>query len=119
MAVDPIVRKRLKNAKAKGVAYEHRAAKILGTERFKANTGGPIDLIPLNGMYVQVKGGKAVVTEVMRKALVSARLEANKHHGLPAVFLCDARGGPITDWICFPAKDWADWHGFGESEDAA
>lgn len=113
---DPVVRARLRRNKANGVRWEKDAAAVLGTERYLANTGGPIDLIPIAGLKVQVKGGKAVVTEVMRVALASATAGC-KTGELPAVYLIDTRDARNHHWICFEAKSWSAWNGFGPKDD--
>jgi hypothetical protein len=95
-----------------GVAVEKRIAAVLGTERYLANTGGPIDLIPLDGMCIQVKGGATVVSAVMREAFAKARAGAAKHKGLAAVALEDRRGSPHKRYICFELEEWAAWNGY-------
>ena len=114
MTVPTEATRRARASKRKGVAYEKRAAATFGTSRFPANTGGPIDLLPVDGMYIQVKGGKAVVTAIMRDALAKARAAAaSVPSGLPCVYLVDARSTRREDWVCFPAKEFAAWHGYG------
>ncbi|MDE2105801.1 MAG: hypothetical protein KGL39_51735 [Patescibacteria group bacterium] len=110
------ITRRMRRNKANGVRYEHEAAVVLGTERYKANTGGPVDLIPVDGMQIQVKGGATVVTSIMRTALASAR-SACKTGELPAVYLIDTRNTRNQHWICFPAKEWAAYHGYGGSHE--
>lgn len=118
MTVSAETTRRARASKRKGVAYEKRAAATFGTSRFPANTGGPIDLLPVDGMYIQVKGGKAVTTAVMRDGMAKARAAAALHDGLPCVYLVDARGARLDDWVCFPAKAFAAWHGYA-TEDAS
>lgn len=116
---DPVIRKRLKNNKAKGVAAEHRAAAIYGTERYKANTGGPLDLFEFGGGYfVQVKSGATITLGTIFDGLASARVAALPSHGLGAVHVEYGRGGRLRHLICFDAIEWAAWHGIGK-EDAA
>ena len=79
MTVSAETTRRARASKRKGVAYEKRAAATFGTSRFPANTGGPIDLLPVDGMYIQVKGGKAVTTAVMRDGMAKARAAAAPH----------------------------------------
>ncbi len=106
------IARRMRRIKRAGVRFEHEAAKVLGTERFKANTGGPVDLIPIDGLQIQVKGGATVVTSIMRTALASAR-SACKTGELPTLYLIDTRDARNQHWICFPAKEWAAFHGYG------
>ena len=112
MPTDPTLRAKMRRVKRAGVRFEHAAAKVLGTERYKANTGGPVDLIPIAGMQIQVKGGATVATSIMRAAMHSA-MAASGPGELPAVYLIDTREGRNFHWICFPAKEWATWNGFG------
>lgn len=97
--------------RARGAQDERDVAKVLGTERYWANSGGPEDCKPLDGMAIQVKGGKQVVTQDMREALASARMAAGEH-GLPTVVLVDRRGTRIQRWIAFPLAEWAAWNGY-------
>lgn len=103
---DPTLCARMKRIKRAGVRFEHEAAEVLGTERYKANTGGPVDLLPLPGIQIQVKGGAMVVTSIMRAALASARKACGEGE-IPAVYLIDTRAARNQHWICFPAKEWA------------
>jgi len=112
LSVDAALRAKMRRNKAAGVRHEKAAAAVLGTTRYKANTGGPVDLLPLDGIQIQVKGGATCVTAIMRAALASAR-SACKTGELPAVYLIDTRAARNEHWICFPAKAWADWCGYG------
>lgn len=117
--VSEVVRKRLKNNKAKGVAAEKRAAAIYGTERYKANTGGPLDLFEFDGHFVQVKSGGTITLSTIFDGLASARAAALPSHGLGAVHVEYGRGGKLRHLICFDPAEWAAYHGYGAKEDAA
>ena len=118
MAVDPIIRKRLKNNKAKGVAAEHRAAAIYGTQRYKANTGGPLDLFEFQGYHVQVKSGGTITLGTIFEGLKAAQLAALPA-GIGAVHVEYGRGGRLRHLICFDAMEFAAWNGFDKREEAA
>jgi hypothetical protein len=109
---------RTRRNKRYGAAVEARFAAALGTKRYPANTGGSLDLIPIDGMYIQVKGGKTVVTAIMRDALAKARAAAAAHNGLPAVAIEDRRGPRYQRWICFPFEEWCAWNGYGKEATA-
>ncbi len=113
MPVSTETPRRARASNRPGAAYKKRTTATFGTSRFPANTGGPIDLLPVDGMYIQVKGGKAVTTAVMRDGMAKARAAAALHDGLPCVYLVDARGTRLEEWVCFPAKEFAAWHGYG------
>jgi len=55
--------KRSRRSKRIGANAERNIAAMFGTKRFLANTGGPLDIIPLeDGVHVQVKAGATVTT---------------------------------------------------------
>lgn len=101
-----------KRNRARGAQDERDVARILGTERYWANSGGPADCKPVNGMAIQIKGGKQVVTETMREALVSARAATSEEYPLPTVVLVDRKGTRVQRWIAFPLDEWAAFHGY-------
>lgn len=99
--------------KARGASDERDVARILGGKRHPADTGGHEDVEHAT-LAIQVKGGKAVVTETMRMALQSARAAAVGTAKLPAVVLVDRRGTRLQRWICFDLQDFANEHGYGQ-----
>lgn len=102
-----------RNNKHRGASDERDVARILGGKRHLADTGGPED-VQHNSFAIQVKGGKAVVTQPMRDALASARAAAVGTAKLPAVVLIDRRGTRLQRWICFALEEFAAEHGYGQ-----
>lgn len=100
-----------RRAKARGKADERRIGKILGLTRFPADTGGAIDLRGY-GFAIQVKGGYTVTTSIMREALGQARAGTGTGE-IPCVALVDRSGARIQEWLCFPAREFADFFGYG------
>lgn len=101
-----------RNNKARGKADERRWLAVVGATRFPADTGGKLDG-RFDGHAVQIKGGPVVASAVMRQALAEARAGAGPGE-LPCVGLVDRRDRLIQEWICFPLREWAAWHGYGE-----
>ncbi len=99
-----------RNNKRRGASYENDAAKILGTQRYLADTGGKLDLIPRDGMVVQVKSGKRIVTAIARQALDDARSNAPDGH-IGAVVLYDRSGPRIRKFIMFELVEFHDMIG--------
>jgi hypothetical protein len=92
--------------KARGKQDERDVARIMGGERHPADTGGDEDVShPL--FAIQVKGGKTVVTQVMRDGMASAQRAAGDK--LPALVTVDRRGTRLQRWITFPLDDFMEW----------
>lgn len=100
-----------RNNQIRGKTDERRWLAIVGATRFPANTGGKLDG-KFDGMAVQIKGGPVVASAIMREALAAARAGAAPGE-LPCVGLVDRRDRLIQEWICFPLREWAAWHGYG------
>src|SRR3990167_11182629 len=113
--VDPARSRRGRNAKARGKADEREIARRLGGQRYPADTGGEAD-IDHPTFCIQVKGGAAVATQVMRDALASARAAAVGTGKLPTVALVDRRGSRNQRWLCFDLEEFAAFHGYGPED---
>lgn len=100
--------------KERGKSDERRAAEIVGTARYPADTGGAIDLIPWAGHYAQVKGGLRVVSEFQKRALDGARaVAAADPAGIGTLILIDRSGSALREFVMFDLREWASFHGFG------
>lgn len=104
-----------KRNKQRGKADERDVARIIGGKRHPADVGGDED-IEHPEYAVQVKGGKAVVTETMRVGMASAKAAGAVSGKLPALVLVDRRGTRLQRYIVFDLVQWADYHGYGASE---
>lgn len=96
--------------KARGKQDERDVARILQGRRHLADTGGPED-VAHEWLAVQVKGGKTVVTSIMRAGLDSARKAAEGTDKLPALVMVDRSGTRVQRWIAFPLEQWAEREG--------
>ena len=99
-------------AKTRAKQDERDVARILGGKRHPADAGGPED-IEHPELSIQVKGGSAVVTEVMRAGMAQAVAGAATSGKLPALVLVDRRGTRNRRYIVFGLETWADWYGYG------
>lgn len=94
--------------KHRGAQDERDVAAILGGKRHLADTGGPEDVAhPLYA--IQVKGGKTVVTAIMRAGLESARKAAEGTDKLATLVMVDRSGTRLQRWIAFPLEDYVAW----------
>lgn len=100
-----------RNNRKRGKRAENRVAEMLGTERYWANSGGALDLKPMDGIAVQVKSGKTVTTVAMRDGLAAAHAGAPPGH-LAALVIEDQRARPYRRWIAFDLADWLAWNGY-------
>ncbi len=100
-----------RNNKSRGNGYELDIAKRVGGHRHPADTGGGED-IEHPEISLQVKSGKTVVTEVLRKGMASAKAAANYPAKLPAVALVDRRGTRLQRYIVFDLDQWCAWYGY-------
>lgn len=100
--------------KSRGKADERRAAEIVGTVRYPADTGGLVDLVPWAGHYAQVKGGLRVVSEFQKRALDGARaVAAADPAGIGVLILIDRSGSALREFAMFDLREWASFNGFG------
>lgn len=99
--VDETIRKRNRNNKSRGRADENYVAKRLGGVRHLANTGGPED-VRHPDLVIQVKGGKSVITEILRQAMVTAVKGLAMYPGsskIPAVVTADRKVPNKVTWM--------------------
>jgi hypothetical protein len=101
--------------KHRGSEDERRIASILGTTRYPADTGGLLDLVPVAGYAVQVKGGLRVVTSTIREGLDAARRAAPAGH-IGTLAVVDRSGTRIREFVVFDAREFADWVGLCGSQ---
>ena len=72
-----------------------------------------MDLLPVDGLYLQVKAGKTITMATLLDGLDAARRGAAPSHGLGAVVLEYHRAPRHSRTvICFDAAEYADWHGY-------
>lgn len=110
---------RARRNKRLGWDSEKRVAKLFGTSRFPANTGGPVDLLPLaDGLHIQVKAGASMPIATIIDGLDAARRGALPSKGLGAAVV-EYHRAPRHNrtLICFDAAEYAAWHGYGPAED--
>jgi hypothetical protein len=102
------------NNKARGKADERKVAELIGTTRYPADVGGPVDLVPVAGYWPQVKGGLRVVSEFQKRALDGARAAATADPaGIGCLFLVDRSGPRVRTFVLFDANEWAAREGLG------
>jgi hypothetical protein len=94
----------------RGAEDEREVARRLGGRRHPANTGGPEDN-EHDWLAIQTKGGKQVITQVIRDAMVSAKLAALGKNKLPCVALVDRRGTRLGHYVLFEMDAFAAWFG--------
>lgn len=103
-----------RNSKARAKSDERDVAARLGGKRHLADTGGPED-VAHEWLAVQVKGGKAVVTQALREGMDSAQVAAVGKTKLPCVVLVDRKGTRIRRYIVFELDQFAEWNGLNSS----
>ena len=111
--------KRARASKRLGWDSEKRVAKLFGTTRFPANTGGKVDLRPLaDGLTIQVKAGKAMPISTIIDGLDAARAGALAFTGLGAVVVEYHRPPRHNRTIiCFDAAEFCAWNGYSPAGD--
>lgn len=115
---DPAATARARRNKRLGWDSEKRVAKLFGTSRFPANTGGPVDLKPLaDGLHIQVKAGGSMPIATIIDGLDAARRGATDSKGLGACVVEYHRAPRNRTIICFDAAEYAAWHGYSSAED--
>jgi hypothetical protein len=88
---------------------ERDIARRLGGKRHPADQGGGED-IEHPELCLQVKSGLAVVNQILRDGMASAKACANGK--LPAVALVDRSRGRLARYLVFDLDQWADWYGY-------
>lgn len=106
-----------RNSKSRSKGYERDAARILGTERYPADTGGLADLKSVAGITAQVKSGLRLFNSTILDGLDSARAVAGPME--IGALVGYHRGTRIRKLIVFDLEEFAAFHGLGQKESAA
>ena len=99
-----------RNSKSRAKGYEREAAKILGGQRFPADTGKLLD-VEHSYLAIQVKSGLQPA-RALREGLDEAQRGAPIGY-LPCVVLFDRTGTTLRRTITFDLQQFADYHGLG------
>jgi hypothetical protein len=76
-----------------------------------------VDLLPIDGLYLQVKAGKTLTMATLIDGLDAARRGALPSHGLGGCVLEYHRAPRTRTLICFDAVEYAAWNGYGKKDD--
>ena len=116
MTPDPVRVQRGKRSQLRAKTYETDIARRLGGTRHPANTGGQEDVAhPV--FALQVKSGKAVVTQVIRDGMAAATAASAGTDKLSALVLVDRRPARLQRYIVFGLDAFATHYGYGKAHD--
>jgi hypothetical protein len=114
-AVADVTKVSPKQNRARGAQDERDVARILGAERYWANSGGPADL-KHDRYAIQVKGGLRVINDTIRNGLSSAEVAAIGTGRLPILVVVDRAGTRIKRYVVMELSMWADYEGIKPSD---